>query len=108
MLEEEVRRLAAALGSEEDEEEGRRRRAVRRWRRSLCVASAVRKWRALARQTTVLFRAEVGGGGPAVGVCVGLTTATQKGRDVAGAGQFTSSGGFCDLQSLVGCKKKKL
>lgn len=92
VLEEEVRRLAAALGGEEDEEEeeGRRRRAVRRWRRSLCVALAVRKWRALARRTTVLFRAEVGGGGPAVGVCGGSTTATQKGQNVEGAGQFSS------------------
>lgn len=90
-LEEEVRRLAAALGGEEvDEEEGRRRRAVRRWRRSLCVALAVRKWRALGRRTTVLFRAEVGGGGPAVGVCGGSTMATQKGQDAEGAGRFSS------------------
>ncbi|XP_036968760.1 coiled-coil domain-containing protein 171 [Acanthopagrus latus] len=90
VLEEEVRRLAGALGSdedeeEEDEEEGRRRaersRAVRRWRRSVCVVLAVRRWRVLAQQTAVLFRVEVGGGGPAVCVCGGATTATQKGQD---------------------------
>ncbi|XP_051250965.1 coiled-coil domain-containing protein 171 isoform X2 [Dicentrarchus labrax] len=83
MLEEEVRRLAAALGGEEDkEEEGRGREAVRRWRRSVCVVLAVRRWRALTKQTTVLFRVERGGGEPAVGVCGGSPTATQKGHDV--------------------------
>ncbi|XP_044040414.1 coiled-coil domain-containing protein 171-like [Siniperca chuatsi] len=81
-LEEEVRTLAGALGGEEEEEE-RRRRAVRRWRRSVCVVLAVRRWRALAGQTTVLFRLEGGGGGPAVGVCGESATATRKGRDVA-------------------------
>ena len=95
VLEEEVRRLAGALGSdedeeEEDEEEGRRRaersRAVRRWRRSVCVVLAVRRWRVLAQQTAVLFRVEVGGGGPAVCVCGGATTATQKGQDSVRAG----------------------
>ena len=95
VLEEEVRRLAGALGGdedeeEEDEEEGRRRaersRAVRRWRRSVCVVLAVRRWRVLAQQTSVLFRVEVGGGGPAVCVCGGATTATQKGQDSVRAG----------------------
>lgn len=80
-LEEEVRRLAAALGGEEDEGEGRRKRAQDRWRRSVCVVSAVRRWRLLARRTTVLFQVEVGGGPPAVGVCGGSTAATQKSRD---------------------------
>lgn len=89
-LEEEVRRLAAALGSEEEEEEGRRRRVVRRWRRSVCAVLAVRRWRTLARQTTVLFWVEVGGGGPAVGVCGGSATATQKGQDAVSTGQFSS------------------
>ncbi|KAL7375433.1 hypothetical protein ABVT39_017153 [Epinephelus coioides] len=88
VLEEEVRRLARALGGEEDEEgeeEGRRRRrAVRRWRKSVCVVLAVRRWCALGKQTTVLFRLERGGrgggGGPAVCVC-GESTATQKSQD---------------------------
>lgn len=97
VLEEEVRRLAGALGGEEDEEEdeeeGRKRakrsRAVRRWRRSVCVVLAVRRWCVLAKQTTVLFRVEVGGGGPAVCVCGGATTATQKGQDSVRAGGRT-------------------
>ncbi|KAM7366641.1 hypothetical protein PAMP_016062 [Pampus punctatissimus] len=91
-LEEEVRRLAGALGGEEGDEEekeeeekgrGRRRRAVRRWRRSVCVVLAVRRWRAFAKKTTVLFRLERSGG-PTVCVCVcgNEATATQKGQDV--------------------------
>ncbi|KAM7376891.1 hypothetical protein PAMA_013590 [Pampus argenteus] len=89
-LEEEVRRLAGALGPEEGDEEkeekegrGRRRRAVRRWRRSVCVVLAVRRWRAFANKTTVLFRLERSDG-PAVCVCVcgNEATATQKGQDV--------------------------
>ncbi|XP_041634778.1 coiled-coil domain-containing protein 171-like isoform X2 [Cheilinus undulatus] len=69
-LEDEVRRLADALGGEEEEEEKRRRsRAVRRWRRSLWVVVAVRRWCELANQKTVLFRVERGGGA-AVGVDV--------------------------------------
>ncbi|XP_067435637.1 coiled-coil domain-containing protein 171-like [Thunnus thynnus] len=91
-LEEEVRRLAGALGGEEGGEEEkeergrrrRRRRAVRRWRRSVCVVLAVRRWRAFANKTAVLFRLERGDGGPAVCVCVcgNKATATQKGQDV--------------------------
>ncbi|CAK6979710.1 coiled-coil domain-containing protein 171-like [Scomber scombrus] len=85
-LEEEVRRLAGALGGEEEEEEEgqrrrrRRSRAVRRWRRSVCVVLAVRRWRALAKQTTVLFRLERDG--DAVSVCYygNETTATQRGQ----------------------------
>nr|XP_046236006.1 coiled-coil domain-containing protein 171-like [Scatophagus argus] len=91
VLEEEVRRLAAALGGDGDEEEeevkGRRRRAVRRWRRSVCVVLAVRRWCTLARQTTVLFQLEVGGGALAVCVCGGSTTATRKGQDVPSTGK---------------------
>ncbi|KAM4536511.1 uncharacterized protein ccdc171 [Odontesthes bonariensis] len=84
LLEEEVRRLADALGGEKDpeeEEEGRGRRAARRrWRRSVCVVLAIKRWCALTRRTTVLFRLERGGG--AVAVCVyGETTATQKGQE---------------------------
>ncbi|XP_065806347.1 coiled-coil domain-containing protein 171-like isoform X4 [Labrus bergylta] len=78
-LEEEVRWLAGALGGEEDaeEEKKRRRRAVGRWRRSVCVVLAVRRWCQLANQTTVLFRVERGGGA-AVFVCGGTTTATRE------------------------------
>ncbi|XP_060887087.1 coiled-coil domain-containing protein 171-like isoform X2 [Labrus mixtus] len=79
-LEEEVRWLAGALGGEEDAEEKkkrRRRRAVGRWRRSVCVVLAVRRWCQLANQTTLLFRVERGGGA-AVVVCGGTTTATQE------------------------------
>uniref|UniRef100_A0A4W6ERL4 Coiled-coil domain containing 171 n=2 Tax=Lates calcarifer TaxID=8187 RepID=A0A4W6ERL4_LATCA len=80
-LEEEVRRLADALGGEEEEEERRRSRAVRRWRRCVGVVLAVRRWRALAKNTTVLFWVERGGGGLAVSVCGESATATQKGQD---------------------------
>ncbi|KAM6960442.1 uncharacterized protein ccdc171 [Tautogolabrus adspersus] len=79
-LEEEVRWLAGALGGEETAEEEkrrRRRRAVGRWRRSVCVMLAVRRWCELANQTTVLFRVERGGGA-AVFVCAGTTTATRE------------------------------
>ncbi|XP_054457563.1 coiled-coil domain-containing protein 171-like [Anoplopoma fimbria] len=77
-LEEEVRRLAGALGGEEEEDEEeerkrrRRRMAVRRWRRSVCVVMAVKRWRALTQQTTVLFRLETG-----VCVCGGVAMATE-------------------------------
>ncbi len=91
-LEQEVRRLAGALGSEEDEKEEeirRKRRAVRRWRRSVCVVLAVRRLCALAKQTTVLFRLEVGGGWPAVCVSRESPTAAQKGQDAASAGGWS-------------------
>ncbi|XP_068164871.1 coiled-coil domain-containing protein 171 isoform X2 [Antennarius striatus] len=83
VLEEEVRRLAGALGGEkgEEEEKGGKGRAVRRWRRSVCVVLAVRRLRELARETTVLFRLEMKDDRPAVRVCGGLYTATQKGQD---------------------------
>ncbi|XP_040887530.1 coiled-coil domain-containing protein 171-like [Toxotes jaculatrix] len=83
VLEEEVRRLADALRGEEEEEEEeeRGRRAVRRWRRSVCVVLAVRRWCALAKKTTVLFRLERGGSSLAVCVCARSATATQKGQD---------------------------
>lgn len=89
-LEDEVRSLAAALGGEEEEDEGSRTRALKRWKRSVCVVLAVRRWRLLARRTTVLFLVEVGGGAPAVGVCGGSTTATQKGQDGVSTGQSSS------------------
>lgn len=86
-----MRTLARALGGEEDEEEEEakrsRRRAVRRWRRSVCVVLAVRRWRALAKQTTVLFRLERGGGVPAVCVCGESATATQKGEGLPSTGR---------------------
>lgn len=88
-LEEEVKRLADALGGEKDEteeEEERGRRAVRRWRRSVCVVLAVRRWCALAQKTAVLFRLERGGGSFSVCVCGELTTATQKGQDISSTG----------------------
>lgn len=83
VLEEEVKRLAEALGSEKneaEEEEERRRRAARRWRRSVCVVLAARRWCALAKNTTVLFRLERSAGGPAICVCGDATMATQKGQ----------------------------
>ncbi|XP_072232835.1 coiled-coil domain-containing protein 171-like [Leuresthes tenuis] len=83
LLEEEVRRLADALGGEKDtgeEEGGGRRAARRRWRRSVCVVLALKRWCALTRRTTVLFRLERGGS--AAAVCVyGEATATQKGQE---------------------------
>lgn len=79
VLEEEVRRLAAALGGEE-EPEGGGRRAARRWRRLVWALVAVRRWSQLARQSTVLFQVEVGGGGVTVGVCGGWTTEAQRGQ----------------------------
>uniref|UniRef100_UPI0037E8D01B coiled-coil domain-containing protein 171 n=1 Tax=Semicossyphus pulcher TaxID=241346 RepID=UPI0037E8D01B len=86
-LEEEVKRLAGALGGEEgEEEEERRSRAVRRWRRSVCVVLAVRRWCALANQTTVLFRVERGGGA-ALCVCGETTTATRRGQDEQSRGK---------------------
>ncbi|KAM9836863.1 uncharacterized protein ccdc171 [Aulostomus maculatus] len=74
-LEEEVRRLAAALAGEEED---RGRQAARRWRRVMCVAVAVKRWRSLARQTTVLFRLERGSSGPAVCVRGDVTTVTKE------------------------------
>lgn len=95
-LEEEVKRLADALGGERDdtkEEEERGRRAVRRqrWRRSVCVVLAVRRWCALAKKTTVLFRLDRGGGSLSVCVCGELTTATQKGQDKSSTGTVSKS-----------------
>ncbi|XP_070849134.1 coiled-coil domain-containing protein 171 [Chaetodon trifascialis] len=99
-LEEEVRRLAGALGGEEDEEDERRegrRRVVRRWRRSVCAVLAVRRWCVLAKRTTVLFRVERGGGGPAVCVCRGSTTATRRGQNGLSADEDADEGreGVC-------------
>lgn len=92
-LEEEVRRLAAALGDEEEEAGGRRRRAVRRWRRSVWVVLAVRKWHLLGRQTMVLFQVEVGGTGPAIGVCGGVATVAHEDENGGTSGQFSSGEG---------------
>lgn len=91
-LEEEVRRLAAALGDEEEEAGGGRRRAVRWWRRSVWAVLAVRKWRLLGRQTTVLFQVEVRGTGPAIGVCGGVATVACEDENRGSSGQFSSSG----------------
>ncbi|XP_074480289.1 uncharacterized protein ccdc171 [Sebastes fasciatus] len=98
-LEEEVRRLVGALGGEEDggeEEEGRRRRAVRRWRRSVCVVLAVRRWCSLSKQTTVLFRLERGGGG-VLAVCVCGDAAATKDPDAASSDDEDDDedGGVC-------------
>ncbi|KAI3375822.1 hypothetical protein L3Q82_003750 [Scortum barcoo] len=90
-LEEEVRRLVGALGGDE-EEEGRRSRAVRRWRRSVCVVLAVRRWRSLANQTMVLFRMERGGRATAVCVC-GETTATREGQTELSTDKDADDGG---------------
>lgn len=94
-LEGEVKRLADALGGDKEEmedEEGRRRRAVRRrWRRSVCVVLAVRRWCALAKKTAVLFRLDRGGGGFSVSVWGELTMATQKGQDISSSGTVSRS-----------------
>ncbi|XP_061922911.1 coiled-coil domain-containing protein 171-like isoform X4 [Entelurus aequoreus] len=76
-LEQELRRLAGALGGDEDEGGGQRRRARRRWRKYACVLSAVRRLRAFAKRSTVLFRVERGSGRPAVYVAM----ATLMGQD---------------------------
>ncbi|XP_034020701.1 coiled-coil domain-containing protein 171 isoform X2 [Thalassophryne amazonica] len=69
-LEEEVRRLAAALGGEKDEEEEQKRVRRRRWRKSVCVVLAVRRWSKMAKNTSVLFRLERGEDVPTVCMCV--------------------------------------
>lgn len=98
-LEEEVRRLVDALEGEKDQEKEeekkreRTRRATKRWRRTVCAVLAVRRWCSLARNTTVLLRLERGGGAPAVCVCGGADTATQKGRDTAGTHTSTNKKG---------------
>ncbi|XP_034535230.1 coiled-coil domain-containing protein 171-like isoform X2 [Notolabrus celidotus] len=81
-LEEDVRTLAGALEGEEEEEEEeeRRRRRRRRWKRSVWAVLAVRRWRVLASQTSVLLRVDRGGGA-AVCVCGGTNAASQKGQD---------------------------
>lgn len=101
VLEEEVKRLADALGGDKDnaqEEEKRGKRAVRRWRRSVCVVFAVRRWCALAKKTAVLFRLERGSGGPSVCVCIcgDSSTATQKENGIPSTGTV---GGQCCLRS---------
>ncbi|KAM9426728.1 uncharacterized protein ccdc171 isoform 2-T2 [Pholidichthys leucotaenia] len=77
-LEEGVRRLTDALGNEKEEKEGE---VVRRWRRSVCAVLAVRRWRSLAKKTTVLFRLERGDGAPAVSVCGEEAMDTQKDKE---------------------------
>ncbi|XP_061619906.1 coiled-coil domain-containing protein 171-like isoform X3 [Phyllopteryx taeniolatus] len=79
-LEEELRRLADALGGDEGgrSEGGGRSPARRRWGKYVCVVSALRRWRAVGRRSTELFRLETGGAG--VVVCV--ATATLMGEDV--------------------------
>ncbi|KAK2863391.1 hypothetical protein Q5P01_002924 [Channa striata] len=104
-LEEEVRRLADALGGDsDDKKEERGRRAVRRWRRSVCVVLAVRRWCALAKTTPVLFRLERSGRGPAVSVCGELATATQKGQRVRG----TDKDGGREVQCSRWLRSKRL
>uniref|UniRef100_A0A672ZCN8 Coiled-coil domain containing 171 n=1 Tax=Sphaeramia orbicularis TaxID=375764 RepID=A0A672ZCN8_9TELE len=54
---------------------------MRRWRRTLCVLSALRTWRILGKNTCVMFQLELGGG-PAVGLSVcGESTAAQEGQN---------------------------
>ncbi|XP_013132632.2 coiled-coil domain-containing protein 171 isoform X2 [Oreochromis niloticus] len=108
-LQEEVRRLVDALEGEKDEEKEeekkreRTRRAVRRWRRIVCAVLAVRRWCSLARNTTVLFRLERGGGAPAICICGGVDTATQKTRDTPDKQLTDGHEGLC--ARLFGSKR---
>nr|XP_024656620.1 coiled-coil domain-containing protein 171 isoform X2 [Maylandia zebra] len=108
-LEEEVRRLVDALEGEKDQEKEeekkreRTRRATKRWRRTVCAVLAVRRWCSLARNTTVLLRLERGGGAPAVCVCGGADTATQKARDTADKKLTDGREGLC--ARLFGSKR---
>ncbi|XP_054863442.1 coiled-coil domain-containing protein 171-like isoform X1 [Amphiprion ocellaris] len=81
LLEEEVRRLGDALGAQEEEQEdgGRRSRPLRRWRRTVWVVMAVRRWRQLAANTTLLFQVETGGRT----VCVCGGSATLEGQNLS-------------------------
>nr|XP_005755296.1 PREDICTED: coiled-coil domain-containing protein 171 [Pundamilia nyererei] len=108
-LEEEVRRLVDALEGEKDQEKEeekkreRTRRATKRWRRTVCAVLAVRRWCSLARNTTVLLRLERGGGAPAVCVCGGADTATQKARDTPDKKLTDGREGLC--ARLFGSKR---
>ncbi|XP_010778482.1 coiled-coil domain-containing protein 171 [Notothenia coriiceps] len=76
-LEGEVRSLLGALGKEEEEEEGRKRKmAVRRWRKSVCVVMAVRRWCLISKHTAVVFRLQKGGGCSATETQEGQITPT--------------------------------
>lgn len=94
-----MRRLVDALEGEKDQEKEeekkreRTRRATKRWRRTVCAVLAVRRWCSLARNTTVLLRLERGGGAPAVCLCGGADTATQKARDTPGRHTSTNKKG---------------
>ncbi|XP_042072606.1 coiled-coil domain-containing protein 171 [Haplochromis burtoni] len=108
-LEVEVRRLVDALEGEKDQEKEeekkreRTRRATKRWRRTVCAVLAVRRWCSLARNTTVLLRLERGGGAPAVCVCGGADTATQKARDTPDKKLTDGREGLC--ARLFGSKR---
>ncbi|KAM6909408.1 LOW QUALITY PROTEIN: coiled-coil domain-containing protein 171 [Xenentodon cancila] len=83
LLEEEVKKLADALEGEKDKKEKeneRRRSAARRWRRSVGVVVALRRWRALSKKTAVIFRLD---GGAAVCVCAALPAATETDQEVS-------------------------
>ncbi|XP_054609583.1 coiled-coil domain-containing protein 171-like isoform X2 [Dunckerocampus dactyliophorus] len=88
-LEEELRRLAGALGGDEEEGGGQRSQARRRWRKYVCVLSAVRRWRDIAKRSPVLFWLDRAGCGPAV--CV--STATLMGQDGGNEEDVVSDGG---------------
>lgn len=98
VLEEELRRLAAALGDEEEEAGGggRRGMVVRRWKRSVWVVRAARRWRSLGRQTSVMFQVEVGGARPTVGVCGGVAVSAQL-SDSSGKQGFPPIVALCPI-----------
>ncbi|XP_077400336.1 uncharacterized protein ccdc171 isoform X2 [Vanacampus margaritifer] len=77
-LEEELRRLADALAGDGGERTPEGTRARTRWRKYVCVVSALRWWRAVGRRSMELFRLEMRNAGPVV--CV--ATATLMGEDV--------------------------
>ncbi|XP_019711546.1 coiled-coil domain-containing protein 171 isoform X1 [Hippocampus comes] len=78
-LEEELRRLACALGGDGGERKTQGSSARRRWRKYMCVVSALRWWRAIGRRSMELFRLEMGQAGPVV--CVASST-LMGGEDV--------------------------
>ncbi|XP_061152278.1 coiled-coil domain-containing protein 171-like isoform X1 [Syngnathus typhle] len=80
-LEEELRRLAGALSGDGGEKTLEGTLAKRRWKKYVCVVSALRWWRAVGRRSMELFRLEMGGAGPVVCVATAALTGEDVGKD---------------------------